>query len=124
MRFPPFEVTPAAVNELARQGCVRLLLVASGCCGTAYAFSAESPGADDDVYGCDGARLAVSPAALAVLAGARLDYGAGLSPPRFRVLANPNTPVRCPCNRSFGEPWPGRRMPSCQSREPMPWSAG
>jgi hypothetical protein len=48
-------------------------------------------------------------------------YGARLKPPRFRVLVNPNTPLRCPCRRSFGVEWPGREQPDCQSYVPMPW---
>lgn len=122
MKLPPFRVTEAAVTEIDRAGgCVRLDLEAGGCCGTAYRFSAAAAFADDAVFGCDGARLAVSPAALQVLVGATLDYGARLTPPRYRVIRNLNTPVRCPCNRSFGSPWPGRRLPDCRADVPMPW---
>ena len=121
MRFPPFEVTEAAIAEIGRHGSVRIDLAALGCSGTAYVFDvAEEDGADEG-FGCEGARLVVSAAALTVLTGARLDYGGRLKPPRFRVLNNANTPLRCPCNRSFGGEWPGRGHPDCQSRTPMPW---
>jgi iron-sulfur cluster assembly accessory protein len=121
MRFPPFAVTAAAIDELGRRGSIRVDLIESGCCGTAYSFEVERDTGGDEEFGCEGARLVVSPAAMSVLVGARLDYGAALKPPRFRVLANPNTPLRCPCNRSFGREWPGRGHPHCQSRTPMPW---
>ncbi|HEV2472776.1 MAG TPA: hypothetical protein VGS41_08940, partial [Chthonomonadales bacterium] len=56
----------------------------------------------------------------ATMTGAKLDYGVALKPSRFRIPANPNTPLRCPCNRSFGAEWPGRGQPDCQSQLPMP----
>ena len=122
LRLPPFRVTEAAIDEIVRAGgSVRFDLERGGCCGTAYRFSASGPLRDDALFGCRGAELAVGPAALAVVAGATLDYGARLSPPRYRVVRNPNTPVRCPCNRSFGSAWPGYRLPGCRASCPMPW---
>jgi iron-sulfur cluster assembly accessory protein len=122
MRLPPFQVTNAAIDELGRHGCVRVDVADRGCCGTAYVYDTELPAEGDEVYGCDGAWLVVSRLALPILDGARLDYGARLKPPRFRVVANPNTPLRCPCNRSFGQQWPGPGHPDCQARTPMPWN--
>ena len=120
---PPFTVTRAAVEQLeVAGGMVRVDLSSTGCCGVAYAWNADPPQPGDHVFGCPGAVLAVSPAAGDVLTGARVDYGAQLKPPMFRVTANPNTPLRCPCNRSFGQPWPGRGQPGCQATTPMPWS--
>ena len=89
-------------------------------------MSGHYPGeGTDDVeaewFGCPGAWLIVEPAALAVLTGARLDFRASSKPPRFRVEANPNTPQRCPCRRSFGQEWPGPRQSSCRAYAPMPW---
>lgn len=121
MRFPPFDVTKAAIDEIGRHGSVRIDLAALGCSGTAYVIDVADEAAADEGFGCEGARLVVSPAALAVLTGARLDYGSRLKPPRFRVLNNANTPIRCPCNRSFGREWPGRGHPDCQAKTPMPW---
>lgn len=115
-------VTPQAVEQIEQVGgSVRLDVNDAGCCGLAYAYAADAPVPGDRRYGCPGAWLVVSTAAERVLAGARLDYGAGLKPPRFRVTGNPNTFERCPCNRSFGSPWPGRGQPQCQARTPMPW---
>jgi iron-sulfur cluster assembly accessory protein len=120
--FPPFRVSEAAVSQIvAVGGSVRIDIAAGGCCGRKYVFTADRPDAGDQVFGCPGAALALSPVALATMTGARLDYGARLKPPRFRVLANPNTPLRCPCSRSFGAEWPGSGQPDCQSYVPMPW---
>lgn len=122
--LPPFTVTAAAIEQIeAVGGAVRVDIEGGGCCGRTYAFTATPPVADDHGFGCPGAVLAVSRTALPLLAGARLDYAAGLSPPRFRVLRNPNTPERCPCNRSFGAEWPGRGQPDCRATTPMPWDA-
>ncbi|MDQ3457240.1 MAG: hypothetical protein M3513_17665 [Actinomycetota bacterium] len=122
LELPSFMVTPQAVEQIERVGgSVRVDVVDAGCCGLAYAYAADAPVPGDRRYGCPGAWLVVSTAAERVLAGARLDYGAGLKPPRFRVTGNPNTSERCPCNRSFGSPWPGRGQPQCQARTPMPW---
>lgn len=123
MRLPPFRVTDAAISELERAGgCVRLDLESGGCCGLTYAFNTSAPRARDALFGCVGAQLAVSPAALDVVTGATLDYGARLNPPRYRVIRNPNTPTRCPCNRSFGREWPGERLAECRADCPMPWN--
>jgi iron-sulfur cluster assembly accessory protein len=120
--FPPFQVSQAAITQIeAAGGSVRIDISPGGCCGRKYLFTADVPDVGDHVFGCPGATLALSPIALATLTGARLDYGARLKPPRFRITANPNTPLRCPCNRSFGAEWPGRGQPDCQSELPMPW---
>jgi iron-sulfur cluster assembly accessory protein len=120
--FPPFQVSEAAVAQIeAVGGSVRIDITAGGCCGRKYVFTADAATIGDRVFGCPGATLVLSPVALATLTGAKLDYGAALKPPRFRVTGNPNTPKRCPCNRSFGAQWPGRGQPDCQSELPMPW---
>lgn len=122
MNLPPFRVTDAAIDEIDRAGgSIRLDLEPGGCCGVAYSFTASPPHTDDAIFGCEGARLAVSAAALNVVVGATLDYGAQLHPPRYRVVRNPNTPQRCPCNRSFGHEFPGQRLPECRANCPMPW---
>ena len=122
--FPPFTVTPAAIRQIeAMGGLARVEVREGGCCGNTYAFS-QSAGIESDTrYGCPGAELFVSEAACAVLTGATLDYSAAIKPARFRVLSNPNTPKRCPCNRSFGRDWPGKGQPGCAARSPMPWDA-
>lgn len=120
--LPRFTVTPSAVRQLKIVGgTVRVDLAPTGCCGLNYTWTTEPPTTDDEVFGCTGAVLAVSAVAARALTGARGYYGARLHPPRFRVTGNPNTPMRCPCNRSFGRQWPGRGHPGCQATTPMPW---
>ncbi len=142
MNYPPFTVTPAAIDELVTLGgAVRVDVEPGGCCGTTFVYEvvdgavpdeAVLDGAADDAdptlagdvfYGCPGAWLIVSRAAEEVLVGATLDWSGRVRPPRFRVLANPNTEHVCPCRRSFGTPWPGPRQPTCRAYLPMPWDA-
>lgn len=123
-KLPPFTVTPRAVEAIGNLGGrVRVRLEPSGCCGTFYAFDLGVEPADHDggIYGCEGAWLQVDPEAERVLAGATLDWSGRLKPPRFRVLAGPDSGERCPCRRSFGAPWPGPGQTACRSYEPMPW---
>ncbi|HYF76071.1 MAG TPA: iron-sulfur cluster assembly accessory protein [Symbiobacteriaceae bacterium] len=110
--------TAAADKVLALGGQLRIELRQGGCCGTHYCFLLAGP-QPGDIAIAPGIHAA--PDAAQILQGARLDYGAHLKPPRFRVLKNPNTPHRCPCGRSFGKPWPGKETPQCQAYVPMPW---
>ena len=120
--LPPFGVTPAAIDQIeAVGGTVRVDVADGGCCGLTYVFTADQPAASDHRFGCPGTVLGVSESALPVLTGARLDYSPRVKPARFRVIGNPNTPQRCPCNRSFGQQWPGRGQPDCRAAAPMPW---
>jgi len=122
--LPPFAVTAAAIRQLEDLGgSARIDIEDGGCCGRTYVFSQDPKGIGDTRYGCPGAELFVSATAGAVLAGATLDYSDRIKPPRFRVIRNPNTPERCPCNRSFGRAWPGKGQPECRSRCSMPWDA-
>lgn len=107
-------LTPQAVAKVRELGGVRLSLESGGCCGTCYRFRRQGPMEGDTVV--DG--LALSPEAAAAVRGAVIDYGAALKPPRFRVLRNPNTPLKCPCSRSFGSPWPGRCTAACEAYRP------
>lgn len=106
---------------------MRIDLVDGGCCGTAYDFAVHPVTSTDEVFGCEGAWLVVSRAAMEILPGTKLDYSDRVRPPRFRVINNPSTPLRaplrCPCNRSFGSAWPGRCQPSCRAKTPMPWDS-
>lgn len=115
-------VTPAAVTQIrALGGCLRVSLEPGGCCGTTYVFGLSACPGDLLTNLGAGLTLTLSLEAAVVLAGARLDYSARLKPPRFRVLAGPNTPERCACNRSFGRPFPGKATPQCRAYAPMPW---
>ena len=53
MRFPPFEVTEAAIDEIGRHGSVRIDLAALGCSGTAYVIDVADEGAADEGFGCE-----------------------------------------------------------------------
>lgn len=126
-RYPPFTVTPTAIRKIEDVGgSVRIDLVdggCGGCGGTAYDVTAHPATSADQVFGCDGAWLVVSFAAMAILPGTKLDSSDRVTPPRFRVNNNPNTPLRCPCNRSFGATWPGRCQPTCRAKTLMPWGS-
>lgn len=54
-------------------------------------------------FGCPRAELIASATAEPILRAATLDYGSWINPPQFLIIRNPNTPDRCPCNRSFGK---------------------
>lgn len=74
VRRPAFRVSQAAIDELsAAGGRVRVDLVEGGCSGRTWTFTQDAPRAGDEVFGCEGAVLAVSPDALSLLAEARLD---------------------------------------------------
>lgn len=123
--LPPFTVTSAAIDQIeSLGGSVRIDVETGGCCGSTYVY-ANDVEADlrvgDARYGCPGAWLIVGESVADVLPGATLDYAARLKPPRFRVLHNPNTEHVCSCRRSFGDPWPGPKQPTCRSYLPMPW---
>lgn len=116
----------AKITELTRASGsqmegLRIDLRPGGCCGTFYHFSLDLPASGDLVWEVSTARIITTPAVAQLVQGARLDYGAGLKPPRFRILRNPNTPVKCPCGRSFGSPYPGKSTPFCQAYTPMCW---
>ena len=117
----PIHLTTAARQQIRRLGgYLRISLEPGGCCGTAYAFALAGQ-AGDLHFTEDDLTLSLSANAAAVLAGAKLAYGHRLKPPRFRILNNPNTPLRCACNRSFGQPFPGKATPQCLAYAPMPW---
>lgn len=116
-------ITAAATTEIGRLSHVRLGLCAGGCCGTYYRFTRAPSQPGDIIMAVGEGILSLEPAAYAIVRGSLLDYGAGLKPPRFRILRNSNTPLRCPCGRSFWQPYPGRPTAQCQAYQPMEWLA-
>lgn len=88
-RFPPFTVTPAAIDEIEDVGGLRLDLVDGGCCGTTYDFGTHPATPCDHVFGCEGAWLVASDDAMRILPGSKRDYSDRDGHPRFRVLSNP-----------------------------------
>lgn len=71
--LPPFNVSQAATDQIQTVGgVVRVDITPGGCCGSTYLFSGELATPTDSLFGCEGAILAVTPNALAVLTGSRL----------------------------------------------------
>jgi Fe-S cluster assembly iron-binding protein IscA len=119
-RRPTFPVSRNAIDQItAVGGTVRIDVEDGGCCGLTWVFTQDEQQDSDELFGCPGAVLAVSAATYPLLVESRLDYGARLKPPRYRVLSTPGE--LCPCRRSFGRPWPGRGQPDCRAATAMPW---
>lgn len=116
-------LTPRAVIRIAELGGVlRVSVVPGGCSGTLLYYSLAALPADELLI-IAGVALAAPPALLPVLDGARLDYGTRLKPPHLRLLDWPPGLPRCACNRSFGQPFPGKVTPQCCAYLPMAWDA-
>jgi iron-sulfur cluster assembly accessory protein len=107
---PParFRLAPRAARRvaclLATPGAgiaLRVAVLAGGCNGLQYRFELDHTIADDDVViEEDGARVAIDPASLDLLAGAELDYVDELMGAYFKVK-NPNATSSCGCGTSF-----------------------
>jgi iron-sulfur cluster assembly accessory protein len=84
---------PGAVFRVSVEG--------GGCSGFQYQFAIDpAPGAEDAIVERDGARLAIDPASIGFLAGARIDFVDDLMGQSFRV-ENPNATASCGCGTSF-----------------------
>jgi len=67
-RLPPFQVSRTAVDQMSTVGgTVRIDIEDGGCCGSTWVFSQGEAASSVQVFGCPGALLAVSAAALALL---------------------------------------------------------
>ncbi|MGH9027291.1 MAG: iron-sulfur cluster insertion protein ErpA [Acidimicrobiia bacterium] len=104
-----FTVTDAAaakVTELiAREEnadlALRVAVRPGGCSGLSYEmFFDTEVSSDDHVTEYRGVRVAIDPASLPHLAGARLDYKDGLQGAGFSI-DNPNVTRSCGCGQSF-----------------------
>ena len=85
--------SPGAVFRVSVEG--------GGCSGFQYQFAVDpAPGAGDAMIERDGARVAIDPASLGFLAGARIDFVDDLMGQAFRV-ENPNATASCGCGTSF-----------------------
>ncbi|MGB5083676.1 MAG: iron-sulfur cluster assembly accessory protein [Methylocystis silviterrae] len=85
--------SPGAVFRVSVEG--------GGCSGFQYHFAVESaPGAEDALLEHAGARVAIDPASIGFLAGARIDFVDDLMGQSFRVV-NPNAVSSCGCGTSF-----------------------
>lgn len=84
---------PGAVFRVAVEG--------GGCSGFQYKFVVDpAPAADDALLEQDGARVAIDPASLGFLSGAKVDFVDDLMGQSFRI-ENPNAVSSCGCGTSF-----------------------
>lgn len=84
---------PGAVFRVAVEG--------GGCSGFQYKFAVDSaPAADDALVEREGARVAIDPASLGFLEGAKIDFVDDLMGQSFRI-ENPNAVSSCGCGTSF-----------------------
>lgn len=121
--YPPFVVTSAAVEQIeVVGGSVRVDVEAGGCSGSTYVFNAGPAGRSDLSYGCPGAVLAVSRAALSVLAGAKLDYSGRVATAAVPGDRQPELAGAVPVQPVLRRAWPGRGQPDCRATTPMPWN--
>jgi iron-sulfur cluster assembly accessory protein len=80
---------------------LRVAVLAGGCSGFQYRFELDpAPHADDLVIERGGARVAVDPVSLDLLAGGELDFTDELMGSHFAVR-NPNAKSACGCGTSF-----------------------
>jgi iron-sulfur cluster insertion protein len=84
---------PGAVFRVSVEG--------GGCSGFQYKFAVDpTPAAEDALLEQGGARVAIDPASLGFLAGARIDFADDLMGQSFRI-ENPNAVSSCGCGTSF-----------------------
>ena len=85
--------TPGAVFRVSVEG--------GGCSGFQYQFAIDQKPSDEDaLVEMGGARVAIDPASLGYLSGARIDFVDDLMGQSFRV-ENPNASSSCGCGVSF-----------------------
>lgn len=112
------------INELCQDDNegLRIQLLPGGCSGTYYHFTISKVEENDIVFNFEqNIKVYLDSATSLLLQGSTIDYKQTLKPPRFRVLKNPNTPLKCPCGRSFGNPYPGKVTPDCKAYTRMVW---
>jgi iron-sulfur cluster insertion protein len=84
---------PGAVFRVSVEG--------GGCSGFQYQFAiSPGPDAEDAVIEQNAARVAIDPASLGFLLGARIDFVDDLMGQSFRI-DNPNATASCGCGTSF-----------------------
>lgn len=84
---------PGAVFRISVEG--------GGCSGFQYQFAiSPAPDADDALIERGAARVAIDPASLGFLPGARIDFVDDLMGQSFRI-DNPNATASCGCGTSF-----------------------
>lgn len=84
---------PGAVFRVSVEG--------GGCSGFQYQFAiSPAPAEEDALIERDGARVAIDPASMGFLSGAKIDFVDDLMGQSFRV-ENPNATASCGCGTSF-----------------------
>lgn len=79
----------------------RVSVEGGGCSGFQYQFAIDpAPASDDAIVERDGARVAIDPASLGFLTGAKIDFVDDLMGQSFRI-DNPNAVSSCGCGTSF-----------------------
>ncbi len=80
---------------------LRVFVTGGGCSGFQYGFTFDEVKSDDDtVMEKNGGMLLIDPMSYQYLAGAEIDYTAGLEGAQF-VIKNPNATSTCGCGSSF-----------------------
>lgn len=79
---------------------LRVKVVEGGCSGFEYKMDIDSPGAEDQVFEKNGARIMLDARSILHLNGTELDYKSGLMQSGF-VFNNPNVKATCGCGTSF-----------------------
>jgi iron-sulfur cluster insertion protein len=91
----------ALLSNEAPGSVFRVAVEGGGCSGFQYKFAIDSAAtADDALVEREGARVAIDPASLGFLAGARIDFVDDLMGQSFRI-ENPNAVSSCGCGTSF-----------------------
>ncbi len=91
----------ALLSSEAPGAVFRVSVEGGGCSGFQYQFAiSPAPDADDAVIERNGARVAIDPASLGFLLGARIDFVDDLMGQSFRI-DNPNATASCGCGTSF-----------------------
>lgn len=91
----------ALLSSEAPGAVFRVSVEGGGCSGFQYLFAiSPGPDADDAVIEQNGARVAIDPASLGFLLGAKIDFVDDLMGQSFRI-DNPNATASCGCGTSF-----------------------
>jgi Fe-S cluster assembly iron-binding protein IscA len=114
-------VTTTAIAQIKYVGgYMHCFVAAAGCAGVGLFFSTRLNIGERTYVTVSGANIEITLDTFlaAHAAGATLDYGAQLKPPRFRWIRL-NVPGRCSCRRSFGELISAQPLPQCMSAVPQ-----
>ncbi len=91
----------ALLSAEAPGAVFRVSVEGGGCSGFQYQFAiSPAPDADDALIEQNDARVAIDPASLGFLLGAKIDFVDDLMGQSFRI-ENPNATASCGCGTSF-----------------------